>query len=76
MQLLAVFAAMIGGAILGGFLARKETSLATGGQAPSTAGGQDRFCIQVTATCADGSEAPTPCDCAGRGGVARIGGIA
>jgi hypothetical protein len=73
MQLLAVFAAMIGGAILGGFLARKET---TGGQAPSTAENQDRFCIQVTATCADGSEAPTPCDCAGRGGVARIGGIA
>ncbi|ACV05050.1 VP23 [Thermus phage P23-77] len=72
----AVLLAMLGGAVLGVYLARRGASPAPGGPAPSPAGGQDRICPQVIATCADGSEVPTPCDCAGRGGVARLGGIA
>jgi hypothetical protein len=70
MRAAAIFAAMIGGALLGVYLARSRREAPA---APSPAGGQDRMCPQLMATCADGSEVPTPCDCDRHGGMRQIG---
>ncbi|TFU14671.1 hypothetical protein E0489_11655 [Thermus tengchongensis] len=81
-----VAAAMAGGALLGVWWARKGKEVSPApSNAPSSGGTvrwEDRssgysettMCPQVIATCKDGSVAPTPCDCASRGGVASLGG--
>jgi len=82
-----VAAAMAGGALLGVWWARKEkVASPASSNTPSSGRGTVRWedrssgysestmCPQVIATCKDGSVAPTPCDCASRGGVASLGG--
>lgn len=64
-----VAVAVAAGAYAGYALARRGGGQSQGGQ-PSPS---DRICPQVVVTCADGSFAPTPCDCEGRGGVKRVG---
>lgn len=86
MKVFWVAAAMAGGALLGVWWARKgkessSTPYSTSGSS-GTVRWEDRssgyfettMCPQVIATCKDGSVAPTPCDCASRGGVASLGG--
>lgn len=87
MQALWVLAGVLGGAALGLWLASRPQgqAQASNGQSGSGSGVvwkdpasgvvEQTVCPQVIATCRDGSLAPTPCDCAQRGGVARIGGL-
>lgn len=79
-----VAVAMAGGVLAGMWWARKSKEASPAPSTPSGGGTvrwEDRssgysettMCPQVIATCKDGSLAPTPCDCASRGGVARVG---
>lgn len=82
-----VAAAMAGGALLGVWWARRgKVTFSDPSNTPSPGSDTVRWvdpssgysetivCPQVMATCKDGSVAPTPCDCASRGGVASLGG--
>lgn len=68
-----VAVAVAAGAYAGYALARRGRGEAQGGQPFRSSPPSDRICPQVLATCQDGSIAPTPCDCEGRGGVKRLG---
>lgn len=70
-----VAVAMAGGVLVGMWWARKgkEASPAPSGGPGASGDTGTVMCPQVIATCKDGSMAPTPCDCASRGGVARVG---
>ncbi len=70
-----VAVAVAAGAYVGYLLARRGGGQAQGGR-PSQGAPSDRICPQVAVTCADGSFAPTPCHCEGRGGVKHLGVIA
>lgn len=80
-----VAVAMAGGVLVGMWWARKGKEASPAPSSTPSGGGTVRWedrssgysettmCTQVIATCKDGSVAPTPCDCASRGGVARLG---
>lgn len=59
----------------GSWLARRSAKSQPPVQAPSPSQppSQGVLCPQVMATCKDSSVVSTPCDCASRGGVARVG---
>jgi hypothetical protein len=71
-----VAVAVAAGAYAGYALARRgggQSQGGQGGQPSRSSPPSDRICPQVLVTCQDGSPAPTPCDCEGRGGVKRVG---
>lgn len=80
-----VAVAMAGGVLVGMWWARKGKEASPAPSSTPSGGGTVRWedrssgysettmCPQVIATCKDGSVAPTPCDCASRGGVAGLG---
>ena len=73
-----VAVAAAAGAYAGYVLARRGGGQSQGGQGgqggqPSRSSPSYRICPQVVVTCQDGSPAPTPCDCEGRGGVKSMG---
>ncbi len=68
-----VAVAVAAGAYAGYALARRGGGQSQGRQPARSSPPSDRICPQVLVTCQDGSPAPTPCDCEGRGGVKRVG---
>jgi hypothetical protein len=50
----------------------KSGSSTSKGIAPGEPNPGGKMCAQVVTMCADGYQAPTPCDCAGHGGVMTI----
>lgn len=50
----------------------KSGSSTSKGIAPGEPNPGAKMCAQVVTMCADGFQAPTPCDCAGHGGVMTI----
>lgn len=81
-----VAVAMAGGVLVGMWWARKGKEASPPAPSSTPSGGgtvrwEDRssgysettMCPQVIVTCKDGSVAPTPCDCASRGGVVGLG---
>jgi hypothetical protein len=64
--------AVVAGAVVGVGVARLASSSGSS-TAISPANPDVQVCPQVIATCNDGTVAPTPCECQGRGGVKRLG---